>query len=99
MEIKTIDDLFKAHTQFAQTVQQQIETLHGGKPTAREILIERKTELLNHFQQRLDAANQAKAKAIERYEAEIQYCNQKIVEIEKEIQASQPPDISEDAAK
>jgi hypothetical protein len=86
MEIKTVEDVVKAHNEFAQRVQKRVEALSGGKPS--EAPAEEKVEEINLFRGKLKEITATRDEAIRRYDDEIRRLKASITHLEKEIKGS-----------
>jgi hypothetical protein len=85
MEIKSMGDILKAHTEFVDKIQQQMSTLSQGEPPSKEALVKEKEELLAQLKQRRNTANAAKEATLRRYDREIRQYTETISHLENNV--------------
>ena len=83
MEIKTVEDVVKAHNEFALRVQKRVEALSGGK--ASDVLAADKKEEVNLLRGKLKEMTAAREEVIRRYDEEIRRLKDTVSRLEKEI--------------
>jgi tRNA nucleotidyltransferase/poly(A) polymerase len=85
MEIKTFEDIVKAHDSFVQQIQQHLDQFSQKQTVTPETAIQQKEELLSKHDQQLQATVEAKEAIARRYDEEIRQHNEAIERLKQEI--------------
>ena len=86
MKPQRVEDVLKTHQNFSQNMQQQMQQF-SRRTSADVATPEDKRRQLQQYEQQLQAANEAKAAAIRRYDSDIQRYQAAITRLKAEISA------------